>query len=160
MCQRLFKHLKGSNKLFLIVLFQLSNLLILIISCNKQDQKEIIEPEKIPFIIENLGVRFAPWDSTTNEAGDFLFIEISNLIKIVSEFGVEVVAYDGSTKKLPTMDFIIREDTPIFAIAEGEVSRVFYQEGADDYEIGIRSLNDPNYEIGYDHLHNELDYSC
>lgn len=134
-----------------VVLFLLI-VLLLTLSCKKQN--EVTEPEKIPFMIENLGIRFGPWDRTDNTAGDFLFLDISNLIKIVSEFGVEVVAYDGSLKKLPTLDFIIREDAPVFAIAEGEVSRYYFQEDANDWEIGIRSLNDPNYEVGYDHIVN------
>jgi len=134
----------------LVLILLLSALFYSILSCHEQN--ETTEPENLPFMIENLGVRFGEWDTVNNTAGDFLFLEISNIKKIVSEFGAEVVAYDGSLKNLPTMDFTIREDAPAFAIAEGEVSRVFYQEGANDWEIGIRSINDPNWEIGYDHL--------
>lgn len=134
----------------LILILLLSGLLYSILSCN--EQHESTEPENVPFMIENLGVRFAEWDTVNNTAGDFLFLDISNIKKIVSEFGVQVVAYDGSLKNLPTMDFTIREEAPVCAIAEGEVSRVFSQEGSNDWEIGIRSINDPDWEVGYDHL--------
>jgi len=116
----------------LTVILLLSALLYSILSCN--EQHESTEPENVPFMIENLGVRFAEWDTVNNTAGDFLFLEISNIKKIVSEFGAEVVAYDGSLKLLPTMDFTIREDAPVFALAGGEISRMFYQEGSHDWE--------------------------
>lgn len=69
-----------------------------------------------------------------NTTGDFLFLNISNIKKIVSEFGVQVMANDGSLKNLPTMDFTVRENAPVCAIAEGEVFRVFSQEGSNDWE--------------------------
>ncbi|MBN2030016.1 peptidoglycan DD-metalloendopeptidase family protein [bacterium] len=114
----------------------------------------MFEAPKIPFVIENLGVRFGPWDRNTNRAGDFLFPNIANVTKIIGEFGQAVLDPDFNVKYLPTLDFIIRVEAPIIAIAEGEVSRHYFQEGSADYEIGIRSLNDPNYEVGYDHLVN------
>lgn len=153
--KRFYIPFKNLNLLLLLMLCLHS---FFVANCDKTNSQEEAETEKTPFVIENLGVRFGPWDSTTNEAGDFLFLDISNFPKIVSEFGAEVVAYDGSIKMLPTIDFIIRDDAPVFAISEGKVSRLFYQEGGewviDDYEIGIQSLNDSNYEVGYDHLVN------
>lgn len=70
------------------------------------------------------------------------------LKKIISEFGVQVISYDGSLKYLPTIDFIIREDAPIIALAEGEISRIFYQENANDWEIGYDHLVDLQVEMG------------
>ncbi|MBN1781595.1 M23 family metallopeptidase [bacterium] len=131
-------------------------MLLIILACDKTDSDHVVETGKIPFMIENLGVRFGPWDRSTNTAGDFLFTDISNVTRIVGEFGLRVVSYDGSYKYLPNMDFIVRDSTPVMAIAEGEVTRYFFQDGSNDYEIGIRSLNDPDFEVGYDHLVNIL----
>ena len=105
-----------------------------------------------PFIIENLGVEFGPWDSVTNYAGDFLFAQ--DFIKIFSEFAVEVKAFDGSFKKLPHFSYVVKVNTDVFAIAEGKVFSIFYQEDGNDYEIGIRSERNPNFEVFYDHLQN------
>jgi len=137
------KHLLLSSAVVFIFILSMTN-------CKKET--EVTEPEKEPFVIENLGIRFGPWDRVNNTAGDFLFLDISNVTKIVSEFGVQVVSYDGSLKYLPTIDFIIREQAPVCAVAEGKVTRVFYQEGALDWEIGVQSRNDPDWEVGYDHL--------
>ena len=52
------------------------------------------------------------------------------------------------------MDFIIRHDALISAIAEGQVTGLVYQEESDDNEFSIQSLNDPSYTVVYDHLVN------
>ncbi len=154
MIQRLFKHSKRLKKHHFILLFLIFTSSIFRISCFRDDQILSFEAAKIPFVIENLGVRFGPWDRDTNRSGDFLFLDIANVTKIVGEFGQAVLDPNWNIKYLPTMDFIIDENAPIFAIAEGQVERVHYQEGSEDYEIGIRSLNDPDYDVGYDHLVN------
>jgi len=129
--------------------------ILILMSCgflSCRDRAAGPEPESDPFVIENLGVVFGPWNRETGRAGDFLFRDIGSIPKIVSEFGTEVVAHDGSTKRLPTIDFVVREDAPVLAAAEGRVDRIFYQEGARDWEIIVRSSNDPDFEVIYDHL--------
>lgn len=121
-------------------------------SCNKQT--DIPEPQEDPFTIENLGVSFGAWDKETNQAGDFDFSSASQFIKIFGEFGSQTKDPQGQIKELPTMDFIIRSDAFICAIAEGEVTRVVYQEESGDYEFSIQSLKDPSYIVVYDHLVN------
>ena len=71
----------------------------------------------------------------------------------VTEFGTEVVAYDGSTKRLPNTDFILHEYAPVIAAAEGRVS-LLEQERPNDWAIGVTSMNDPDFFVGYDHLVN------
>ncbi|MBD3341171.1 MAG: hypothetical protein GF353_18845, partial [Candidatus Lokiarchaeota archaeon] len=60
------------------------------------------EPETKPFVIENLGVSFGPWNKSTNEAGDFLFKPYQR--KVFLEFGAEVSAGGGAVKALPTFE--------------------------------------------------------
>jgi hypothetical protein len=120
--------------------------------CKKQTDTP--EPQEDPFTIENLGVSFGAWDKQTNQAGDFDFSSALQFTKIFSEFGAQTKDPQGQIKELPTMDFIIRSDAFIVAIAEGEVTRMVYQEGSADYEFSIQSLNDPSYVVVYDHLVN------
>lgn len=118
--------------------------------CKKEPSKP--EPEKKPFIIENLGVTFGAWDRQTNRAGDFYFTH--DFQKIFGEFGAQVLDPEWNIKELPTFDYVIRNDAFVFSISEGEVVRLFYQEETNDYDFSIRSLNDPSYDIVYDHLVN------
>ena len=129
-------------------------LLLLSVSFNCKKQTDTPEPQEDPFTIENLGVTFGAWDKQTNQAGDFDFSSASQFIKIFSEFGSQTKDPQGQIKELPTMDFIIRHDALISAIAEGQVTGLVYQEESDDYEFSVQSLNDPSYTVVYDHLVN------
>jgi hypothetical protein len=120
--------------------------------CTKQTDAP--EPQRDPFTIENLGVSFGTWDKQTNQAGDFDFSSASQFTKIFGEFGSQTKDPTGQIKELPTMDFIIRTEAFVFAIAEGEVTRLVFQEETDDYEFSIQSLNDPSYTVVYDHVVN------
>ena len=143
--------MKYFNKRFMnpvIALFLVS------VSFNCKKQTDPPEPQEEPFTIENLGVSFGPWDRQTNQAGDFDFSSASQFIKIFGEFGSQTKDPQGQIKELPTMDFIIKKDALISAIAEGEVTGLAYQEQSNDYEFSIRSLHDPSYMVVYDHLVN------
>ncbi len=127
-----------------------------LLTCKKNPANP--EPENRPFVIENLGVTFGTWNKETNQAGDFLFTY--DFPKIFGEFGAQTIDYQGNPKILPTMDFIIKNNAFVFAIAEGEVEHIEYQEEVNDYEFSIHSLNDPSYVIIYDHLVNlQIDVS-
>jgi hypothetical protein len=104
------------------------------------------------FVIQNLGVRFGPFDPGTNRAGDFLFV--SWLSKVFLEFGAVVRDASGGTKELPTFEYILARDAWITAIAEGTVTRIVFQTETQDYEFGVRSNDDPAFEVGYDHVLN------
>ena len=140
------KNLKRSAELLLI--------LLIIIAANWQCDKNTNKPDPNtePFTIENLSVTFGKWDRVTNRAGDFYFTH--DFQKIFNEFGAQVLDYNGNIKELPTMDFLIKLDASVFAISEGEVTRIEYQEGSKDYEFSIQSLNDPLFTVIYDHLVN------
>lgn len=138
----------------MIMLIMLKRLLLIFIFCflfcNEDTNKP--EPEIVPFVIENLGVTFGPWNRGTNFAGDFYFRH--DFQKVFSEFGAQVLDPDWNIKELPTIDYIIRADASIFSIAEGEVVGIAYQEETNDYEFSIQSLNDPSFFVVYDHLVN------
>lgn len=120
------------------------------IRCNKNTNKPV--PATKQFYIENLGVTFGVWDKLTNFAGDFYFSH--DLQKVFSEFGAQVLDPDWNIKELPTFDYFIKNNASAFSISEGEVVRMVYQNDTNDYEFSIRSLNDPSYDIVYDHLIN------
>ncbi len=110
-------------------------------------------PELVPaFFIHGLGVRFAPWNRSTNRAGDFLFK--SGELKLFSEFGDVVPAGGGQTKVLNTFEYKIVKDALVTAIAEGRVEQFNYQSEMQDYEILVRSVRNPLWTVCYDHVRN------
>ena len=115
-------------------------------------RKEATSPAGGKFVIENLGVRFGPWDGSTNRAGDFLFVR--NEQKVFLEFGARVAAAEGGFKELPTFEYRIRPDAWVVAIAEGKITRLVYQDDTADYEFTATSESDPDFEVGYDHVLN------
>jgi len=121
-----------------------------LLSCRKNTIDAVQETGQ--FVIENLGVTFGAWDKETNQSGDFLFT--ADFPKIFGEFGSQTTDYLGNPKILPTMDFIIKNDAFVFAIAEGIVEHIEYQEEVNDYEFSIRSLNDQSFVVIYDHFIN------
>lgn len=121
-----------------------------IVVCDKNANEP--DSQKVPFVIENLGVNFGPWDRATNQAGDFYFS--GNFIKIFVEFGGQTLDPEGNIKELPHFTYVIRNDAAIVSVSEGQVVRIYYQEDTDDYDFSIRSMNDPSYDIVYDHLIN------
>lgn len=122
--------------------------------CKDTNKSEPTEPEpnKLPFVIENLGVTFADWDKQSNHAGDFYLTY--DFSKIFSEFGAQVLDPDWNIKELPTFTYVISNDASVFSISEGQVVRIYHQEESNDYDFSIRSMNDPSYDIVYDHLVN------
>lgn len=101
------------------------------------------------FVITGLGVNFAPHDPATDRAGDFVFTMSPN--KVFLEFGAQVWSPDG-VKELPTFEYLLDPNADVMAITEGEIVRMVYQDDTDDYEIGARSTQDPEFYVGYDHI--------
>jgi hypothetical protein len=123
--------------------------LLVIGACGR---KQATTPGKGAFVIENLGVRFGPWNPATNRAGDFLFIP--NQHKIFLEFGAVVASAGGGFKELPTFEYRVRKDAWIVAIAEGRITRLVFQPDTRDNEFSATSESDPDFEVGYDHVLN------
>ncbi len=110
-------------------------------------------PELYPaFTISGLGVNFGPWDRSTNRAGDFVFNEREQ--KVFLEFGAKVGSGDGGIKELPTFEYRIDRNAQVTAVASGRIVRFVYQEETQDYEILARSLVNPDWDVGYDHVTN------
>ena len=125
-------------------------LFFLLVCCQKDDGVEVNDRPNEPFYLENLGISFGPWNPETNFAGDFYFVP--EQIKLFSEFGAEVLAHDGSLKRLPHFTYYARLDAPVLAASALEVYEILFQENGADYEVFTRSVNNPFYEVLYDHL--------
>ena len=118
-----------------------------LLSCKQTND---VEETVGTFVVHNLGVRFGPWNTQTNRAGDFIFHWSE--AKVFLEFGAVVFTGEGGTKELPTFEYKIRKDAQVFAIAEGLVTRFGYQEDTQDYEFSVQSHENPAFEVGYDHV--------
>lgn len=104
------------------------------------------------FIIKNLVVDFADWNTETNMAGAFVFTP--ELSKVFLEFGATVVGPDGP-KMLPTFEYIVDEAAPVYSPIDGIINAVEYQEETQDYEIHINPTEDINQmTIVLDHVLN------
>lgn len=99
-------------------------------SNNPPDEDE----EEIPFIIKSLVVDIEDWNTETNTAGAFVFT--SELTKVFLEFGATVVGPDGP-KILPTFEYIVDDEAPVYSPIDGVINAVEYQEESADYEIHI-----------------------
>ncbi len=119
-------------------------------SCEDESTQPETKPFGKPFVIENLGITFGPWDQQTYRAGDFLFVPQEQ--KVFLEFGAIVQAGGGVTKELPTFEYRIHKDAYVFAIAEGNVIFFEYQDATNDYAFSVRSRNDPDHTVNYDHV--------
>jgi hypothetical protein len=104
------------------------------------------------FAIMNLGVTFGSWNHSTNRSGDFIFSKGPS--KVFLEFGAVVNSSEGGTKELPTFEYLLDPEAEVFAIAEGTVTRLVYQEDTGDYEFSVRSNDDSKFTVEYDHVTN------
>ncbi|HHS14193.1 MAG TPA: hypothetical protein ENN03_10570 [bacterium] len=104
------------------------------------------------FTIHNLGVKFGSYNAGTGRAGDFIFQASQN--KVFLEFGAVVGDGQGGIKELPTFEYRLDKDAWITAIASGTVTRFVYQSETQDYEFSVRSDEDPDWTVGYDHVKN------
>lgn len=107
--------------------------------------------DETPPVLVNTMVNFAPYDSETGKAGDFIF-DVA-LDKVFGDFGWEVSG-PGGPKILPTWDFLVTLDTPVYAPTGGEVVMFTYQASTNDYEILLRPVFNSVWLINYDHLRN------
>ncbi len=107
--------------------------------------------DETPPVFVNLMVNFAPYNPGTGKAGDFIFDAV--LDKVFGDFGQTVSSPEGP-KILPTYDFMVTLDTPVYAPTGGEVVMLTYQASTNDYEILIRPVYNSVWLINYDHLRN------
>jgi hypothetical protein len=124
-------------------------LLSLFFSCK---QRNTVEDTAGIFTVHNLGITFGSWDVQTGRAGDFVFLQSESKVFLV--LGAVVADGQGGTKELPTFEYRIRKDARVFAIAEGRVTRLVYQQATQDWELSMRSQENPAFEVGYDHVKN------
>jgi len=109
------------------------------------------EQKLAPPLIKNLGVTFADYDPSTKKAGDFLFT--TSKARPLGEFGQPVLDERGSTKLLPHYTYwSIPPETPVMAIADGDVVAVRYEQETNDYGVHIRPVYDSYWDFNYDHL--------
>ncbi|HEX9934943.1 MAG TPA: hypothetical protein VGB38_07065 [bacterium] len=130
----------------------LSVLLMLLVAIACRKKATDTDAKTGTFVIHNLGVVFGPWNPATNRAGDFLFR--ANEQKVFLEFGARVADASGGTKELPTFEYRVAKNALVTAIAEGRVIRFGYQNDTQDYEFSTQSSEDPDWEVGYDHIAN------
>ncbi|MDZ7797720.1 MAG: hypothetical protein U5N56_12070 [Candidatus Marinimicrobia bacterium] len=115
---------------------------------NDGDEEEVVEQ-----YIHNLGVEFAPYDSSTGRAGAFVF---SNRIeKPILEFGQNTIGKSGriSAKDNPAFEYHLHPDAEIFAVADGVVDRFLFLDETGDHMLRTRWPGS-NLEIIYDHVTN------
>ncbi|MDE2144438.1 MAG: hypothetical protein KGJ01_00465, partial [Patescibacteria group bacterium] len=86
-------------------------------------------------VLVNLGVRFGPWNKSTNQAGDFVFRHINWSNKIMAEFGAQVYTGTGTTKILPHFTYVVTSSTPVMAPTDLVMVFVSWQSDTQDYEI-------------------------
>ncbi|MDP3697094.1 MAG: DUF5667 domain-containing protein [Candidatus Taylorbacteria bacterium] len=110
------------------------------------------KPSGKPLVIKNLGVSFEPWDKNTNRAGAFLFLQSEN--KLFLEYGIEVQGSDGNTKVLPTFEYRTAKDADVFAVSDGIITKIEYQQQTQDYEILIQPEANSEWTLGHDHVSN------
>jgi len=102
-------------------------------------------------VLKNLGVDFEAYNNETGRAGAFIFLK--NEDKVFLEFGAEVSGENG-VKKLPTFEYIVAKDSNVYAIGEGIVTNIEYQDETQDYEIIIKPCIFSIWLIIIDHVLN------
>lgn len=117
---------------------------------NDSSSDSVVITVTAAFVIKNLGVTFGEWDPLTDKAGSFNFVLSSD--KVFLEFGAIVTDQYGNPKELPTFEYIVDKDANVFAIADGEVKTITWQDDSQDYEISVWSNTTPHYEVYYDHV--------
>ncbi|GEM_PF-1025146 len=143
-------------------LFLCSGLILTALSCSEKksttesdgddtdDPSVIIDVDPpVTGFIYNLGVSFAPWNRSSNRAGDFLFSAAER--KVFREFGDSLRT---STGRLPCFEYRLPKEVSIRAIANGVVERAGPHPGGTDAELAMVCTDDPQWEIIYSHLTN------
>jgi len=110
-------------------------------------------PETHPaFVIRNLGVKFGPWDPSTNRAGDFVFRGKEDRVFI--EFGSAMTVESGETKVFPAFEYRVDRNAAVTALADGRIVAVECQPGGDNCRIFCRSVTDPRWDVLYSRVMN------
>ena len=109
----------------------------------------------VPPVLKNLGVDFAPWDPGTGRAGAFIFARdlSTTSSKVFLEFGA-TVEWPGGTKVLPTFEYYVDKNADVYAVADGVVKYVEFQEETQDWAIGISPDPRSCWFIDHDHVLN------
>jgi hypothetical protein len=105
-----------------------------------------------PPTLKNLIIDFGDYDPITMRAGAFIFKE--NEDKVFLEFGAEVGGSGEGTKILPTFEYRVAPDANVYSPCDGFITRMFFQERTNDYEIGIRTNALSIYTVAIDHITN------
>ena len=100
--------------------------------------------------LQNLGVRFEPYDPATGRAGDFLFGHRLDR-PIFSEFGAPSIQ-GKAVANSSGFQFYVAEGTPITAGVDGIVRHVFFKEQAQAYEITLQPTESSAYVVTYDYV--------
>ena len=101
-------------------------------------------------ILKNLIINFAPYDTQTGKAGDFIFAASRN--KVFDEFGATVPGENGETKVLPTFEYKVDPHTQIFSPMDGIVSQIDYQETTQDFSIVLVPEIGSDWLVNIDHV--------
>ena len=96
-----------------------------------------------PPVIKNLGINF---DTA------FVFLQSEN--KLFLEYGAEVASSEGGTKILPTFEYRTAPDADVFAVSDGIIKSITYQDRNRDYAIHILPSENSQWTIGHDHVSN------
>lgn len=108
-----------------------------------QPQLQPTQTPDNPPVIKNLGINFE---------SAFVFLQSEN--KLFLEYGAEVASSEGGTKILPTFEYRTAAGADVFAISDGIVRSVTYQDRTSDYQIHILPRENSKWTIEYDHINN------
>ncbi len=95
-----------------------------------------------PPVIKNLGINF-----------DTAFVFLQSEDKLFREYGAEVTGPSGP-KILPTFEYRTAKDADVFAISDGVVKQITYQNETSDYEIHVLPSENSQWTIEHDHVNN------
>jgi len=115
---------------------------------DESESEEQTQDETSPVLTKFI-VDFGAYDSETQTAGDFDFL--NGREKVFGDFGRTVTGPSGD-KILPTFDVFVSEGTAIESPMAGEISWVLYQEESEDYEIHMKTSSNNVWTITLDHI--------
>ena len=117
--------------------------------------------------LDNLGVDFEPFNSSSGYAGSFKFDEgiithnpshsvVPGINKVFLEYGIQVKNGNGEYKTLPHYTYVLPYGTNITAVSKMRIDIIAYQPDSNDYEIQGAYESDngsiSSWRIDYDHI--------